>query len=146
MLAALPIKTKISRYDSQPSGETGAPIGLELQQSPKTILSQSLADMEVTIRRGIVIRCARTSCLVQGRAVRLKELRPRIAARIRRAERFQKRRNPAITHSLLQTGRIQPELMPKFTSGPLPNLLRIRPKMLLPVVAGREPFACSGQS
>ena len=87
--------------------------------------------MKVTVRSRIVIRCASTSSLVQDRAVRLQELRPCIAARIRRSERFQKSRSPANTHSLLQTGRIQPELMAKFTSGSNLNLLRIRGEMVM---------------
>jgi hypothetical protein len=71
VLAAMPIKTKVSSHYPQPSGEASTAFRLEPQQSLKTISSKSLANVEITIRGRILVRCASAGGLVQDRAIRL---------------------------------------------------------------------------
>ena len=77
--AAMPIKAEISRDDSQPSDETRCSFQLELQKPSKPIASQLLANMEVTIRRGVFIECTSSRGLIQDWTVRFQESYPRIA-------------------------------------------------------------------
>ena len=116
VLAAMPIQADIAGDHPQPGGKAGSAVRLEFKQPAKVVARKSLANVEIAIGGLILIRCAGTSGLVQYRAVQFQEFHPGVA-RIRRPERFQKRRNRAITHFYSRRGRIQPELMAKFTLG-----------------------------
>jgi hypothetical protein len=51
----MPIKAKIPGNHPQPRFKAGTTVRLELKQPPKSILSKSLADMKITISRGIIL-------------------------------------------------------------------------------------------
>src|SRR6266849_3989472 len=97
----MPVKTDISRDHPQPSGKGGSAFRLEFQEPAKTVPCKSLADVEIAISRGVCIGGTGTGSLVQHRAVRIQKFCPGVA-RIRRPERFEKKRNPAMAHRLLR--------------------------------------------
>lgn len=68
-MAAMPIEAQVPRDNPKPRGEARISFRLEFQQASKMIVSESLADVEVTVRSRILVGSVGESDVIENRTV-----------------------------------------------------------------------------